>query len=378
MKTAEQFIKDRLQNRANEGSLRKLSSSRLPIDFCSNDYLGFARSAELKEQIDQELQRNHLYQNGSGGSRLLSGNNVYTEETESFIAAFHQAQAGLIFNSGYDANTGLLSSLAQRSDTIISDELVHASLIDGARLTHATRYTFRHNDLNDLETKLRHTKGNSYVITESVYSMDGDIAPLTEISALCERYNANLIVDEAHTLGIFGDHGKGLVQQLGLQDKVFARVFTFGKSLGCHGAAVLGSPSLRQYLINFARSFIYTTAAPVHTIASVKCAYQMLIATDFSTLIREKIKYYADLLSEAADDQLTFTPSAIQTLLLPGNANAKKGATHLQDKGLDVRAILSPTVRAGQERLRICLHTYNTSQEIKQLVNELSQLKNNE
>jgi 8-amino-7-oxononanoate synthase len=378
MNTAEQFIKDRLHSRTNEGSLRKLSSSCLRIDFCSNDYLGFARSAKLKEQIDQEVQRNHLYQNGSGGSRLLNGNTAYTEETESFVAAFHQAQTGLIFNSGYDANIGLLSSLAQRGDTIISDELVHASLIDGARLTHAARYTFRHNDLNDLETKLIHAKGNTYVVTESVYSMDGDIASLTEINALCERYNANLIVDEAHALGIFGDYGKGLVQQLGLQDKVFARVVTFGKALGCHGAAVLGSSSLRQYLINFARPFIYTTAAPAHTIASVKCAYQLLSSTDFSSLIREKIKYYADLLGEVGDDQVTSTPSAIQTLLFPGNANAKSAASLLQDKGLDVRAILSPTVRAGQERLRICLHTYNTGEEIKQLVNELSQLKNNE
>lgn len=378
MNTAEQFINDRLRSRADDGSLRKLSSGHLPTDFCSNDYLGFARSAKLKEQIDQELQRHLLYQNGSGGSRLLSGNTAYTEETESFVAAFHQAQAGLIFNSGYDANIGLLSSLAQRSDTIISDELVHASLIDGARLTHAARYTFRHNDLNDLETKLIHAKGNIYVVTESVYSMDGDLAPLTEINALCEQYNANLIIDEAHALGIFGDHGKGLVQQLGLQDKVFARVITFGKALGCHGAAVIGSSALRRYLINFARPFIYTTAAPVHTIASVKCAYQMLIATDFSPLIREKIKSYAELLSASGYDQAVPTSSAIQTLLFPGNSNAKTAATLLQDKGLDIRAILSPTVRAGRERLRICLHTYNTGEEIKQLVNELSQLKNNE
>ncbi|HMI03190.1 MAG TPA: pyridoxal phosphate-dependent aminotransferase family protein [Pedobacter sp.] len=378
MNTAEQFIKDRLESRANDGALRKLSSSHLPIDFCSNDYLGFARSIALKEQIDQELKENDLHQNGSGGSRLLSGNTAYTEETEFFIAAFHQAQTGLIFNSGYDANVGLLSCLAQRGDTIITDELVHASLVDGARLTHAGRYTFRHNDLNDLETKLKNAKGNSYVVTESVYSMDGDIAPLTEINALCEQYNANFIVDEAHAIGIFGQQGKGLVQQLGLQDRVFARIVTFGKALGCHGAAVLGSPALRQYLINFARSFIYTTAAPVHTIASVKCAYQMLTATDFTTLIRKKIKHYADLLNDTGHDHATPTPSAIQTLLFPGNAAAKLAAALLQDKGFDVRAILSPTVKSGQERLRICLHTYNTDEEIRQLASEISQLKNNE
>jgi 8-amino-7-oxononanoate synthase len=378
MNTAEEFIKDRLQSRTDDGLLRKLSSSRLPIDFCSNDYLGFARSSALKEQIDQELNTQNLFQNGSGGSRLLSGNTAYTEETESFIAAFHQTQAGLIFNSGYDANLGLLSCLAQRNDTIISDELIHASLVDGARLTHASRYTFRHNDLNDLETKLKNAKGNSYVIAESVYSMDGDVAPLLGISALCERYNANLIVDEAHALGIFGHHGKGLVQHLGLQDKVFARVVTFGKALGCHGAAVLGSSALRQYLINFARSFIYTTAAPVHTIATVKCAYQMLISADFTPLIKEKINHYSDLVKAAGYDHATPTLSTIQTLIYPGNAAAKAAAALMQQKGIDIRAILSPTVRAGQERLRICLHTYNTDEEIKQLVTELSQLKNNE
>lgn len=378
MNTAEQFMKDRLQSRTDNGSLRNLSSSHLPVDFCSNDYLGFARSTMLKEQIDQELNKHSLYQNGSGGSRLLSGNTEYTEETESFIAVFHQAQAALIFNSGYDANLGLLSCLAQRGDTIISDELIHASLVDGARLTYASRYTFRHNDLNDLETKLKNAKGNSYVVTESVYSMDGDTAPLPEISALCDRYKANLIVDEAHALGIIGDHGKGLVQHLGLQDKVFARVVTFGKALGCHGAAVLGSLALRQYLINFARSFIYTTAAPIHTIAAVKCAYQMLLTTDFSLIIREKIKHYADLANTTGLNHPAPTPSAIQTLIHPGNTAARTAAALLQNKGIDVRAILSPTVHAGQERLRICLHTYNTDEEIKQLVTELAQLKSNE
>jgi 8-amino-7-oxononanoate synthase len=378
MNTAEQFIKERLQSRTDDGSLRNLSSSHLPLDFCSNDYLGFARSAALKEQIDRELNKHGLYQNGSGGSRLLSGNTAYTEETESFIATFHQAQAGLIFNSGYDANVGLLSCLAQRGDTIISDELIHASLVDGARLTYASRYTFRHNDLNDLEIKLKNTKGNSYVITESVFSMDGGTAPLLEISALCDRYNASLIVDEAHALGIFGDHGKGLVQQLGLENKVFARVVTFGKALGCHGAAVIGSSALRHYLINFARSFIYTTAAPIHTIAAIKCAYQMLVKTDFRLVIKEKIKCYADLANTTGLSHPAPTPSAIQTLIYPGNTAARTAAALLQSKGIDVRAILSPTVRTGQERLRICLHIYNTDDEIRQLVTELSQLKNNE
>lgn len=375
MNTAEQFIKERLQGRADNGSLRKLSINHLPFDFCSNDYLGFARSETLKEAITATIDQNHFTTNGSGGSRLLSGNTAYTEQTEFFIADFHQAESGLIFNSGYDANIGLLSSLAQKGDTIITDELIHASLIDGARLTYAHRYSFKHNDPIDLETKLKHAKGNIYVVVESIYSMDGDSAPLIQINELCDRYQANLIVDEAHAVGIFGDLGRGIVQQLNLQHKIFARVVTFGKALGCHGAAILGSKHLRQYLINFARSFIYTTAAPIHHIVSIKCAYEQLIATDHTLLINQKIKSYTELLTKSEPgSSISATGSTIQTIRFSGNEHARNAAASLQSKGFDVRAILSPTVAAGQERLRICLHTFNTDQEIQMLIGELSNL----
>lgn len=374
MSKAEEFIKGRLQQRADKGILRALSSTIFPIDFSSNDYLGFARSADLKAYIAAQLTQIPLYHNGATGSRLLSGNHTFTEETERTIASFHQAEAGLIFNSGYDANTGLLSSLAQRGDTIITDELIHASLIDGARLSHANRYTFKHNDLNQLEAKLKIAKGNSYVVIESVYSMDGDQAPLVEINKLCQQYQANLIVDEAHALGIFGAHGAGLVQILGLQQDVFARIVTFGKALGGHGAIVLGSANLRAYLINFARSFIYTTAAPLHTIAATYCAYQMLAKTDYTLQIKSKINLYRSLI-KAANLSTTESTSAIQTILYHHHTDAKAAAQALQSKGLDVRAILSPTVPEGKERLRICLHLFNSDEEINTLVNELKALK---
>lgn len=370
MNQAEEFIKGKLQQRADKGILRKLSSAAFQADFSSNDYLGFARSAELKAKTEQILTLIPALQNGSGGSRLLSGNHWFTEETEQHIAAFHQAPAALLFNSGYDANLGLLSSLGQRGDTIIADELIHASLIDGARLSNASRYTFRHNDLNSLEAKLKLAKGNSYVVTESVFSMDGDTAPLTEISKLCKAYQANLIVDEAHALGIYGKNGAGLVQQLGLENEVFARVVTFGKALGCHGAAVLGSANLRAYLINFARSFIYTTAAPLHTIANIRSAYQLLEQTDYTPLIREKISCYQKLSSKAVLNSIPST-SAIHTVIYTDGSTAKKAAAALQERGFDVRAILSPTVEEGKERLRICLHTFNTATEIQTLVKEL-------
>jgi len=375
MNSAEQFIQDRLRERADNGSLRKLSISHAPIDFCSNDYLGFARSAELRAAIENTLKNTAQLHNGSGGSRLLTGNAEFTEETEAYIADFHQAEAGLLFNSGYDANIGLLSCVAQRGDTIITDELIHASLIDGARLSLANRYTFKHNDLESLEAKLKASKGCIYVIIESVYSMDGDIAPLIQISNLCKLYNANLIVDEAHALGVFGEHGKGLVQQEQIQHDVFARIVTFGKALGCHGAIVLGSWALRQYLINFARSFIYTTAAPPTAIIAIKCAYQMLAETDHATMIRKKINHYASLLASTQNANLKATQSAIQTISCPGNDAARRLAKHLQTVGIDVRAILSPTVKTGQERLRICLHTYNTNMEISLLTDTLANLK---
>ena len=202
MNQAEKFLQKKLDERIEKGSLRKLTTTSLPFDFCSNDYLGFAKSSTLKKMVEEQSRSFDNYTNGSGGSRLLSGNDKFTEETEQFIADFHKAQSGLIFNSGYDANVGLLSAIPQRGDTIITDELIHASLIDGARLSHAERYKFKHNDLADLEQKLKSAKGVCYVVVESVYSMDGDIAPLKAISELGQRFNANLIVDEAHATGI--------------------------------------------------------------------------------------------------------------------------------------------------------------------------------
>ncbi len=374
MNSAENFLKQQLQQRTENGLLRRLKSVSLPYDFCSNDYLGFAKSEKLKDLIGKQLENLVYYKNGSTGSRLISGNHAYTEETERLIANFHEAEAGLIFNSGYDANVGLLSSIPQRGDTIITDELIHASLIDGARLSHAARYKFKHNDLADLEQKLKLAKGIIYVVIESVYSMDGDFAPLGEINNLCKLYNANLIVDEAHATGVLGSKGKGLVVQLGLQHDVFTRVITFGKAIGAHGAIVLGSEKLRSYLINFARSFIYTTAAPIHNIVTVNCSYQLLTTGNDNQLLTSKIEHYNQLIKGIKLPTIT-SISAIQTVLFNSNETAKQAAFHLRQHGFDVKAILSPTVPVGKERLRICLHTYNTDGEIIELVNHLKTIR---
>jgi len=375
MRKIEQFLNSKLQERKDNLSIRNLSTNLPPVDFCSNDYLGFARSTELQQLVSSLTSQLPDYKNGSGGSRLLSGNTAYIEETEHFIASFHGVASGLIFNSGYDANVGLLSSIPQRGDTIITDELVHASIIDGCRLSHATRYKFTHNDVDALETKLKTALGNIFVVVESVYSMDGDTAPLTAIAALCEKYGANLIVDEAHATGVFGEMGKGLVHQLNLTEQVFANVVTFGKAIGAHGAIVLGSQNLRHYLINFARSFIYTTAAPIHNVITVNAAYQLLGKTD-CTIIHQKIALFRKLLKDK-NMQALDSESAIQGILFASNEKAKKAATFLQQARFDVRAILSPTVALGKERLRICLHTFNTDEEITSLVNHLHEFQLN-
>lgn len=373
MDAATHFLLQQLALRTENGLIRKLTSSTLPFDFCSNDYLGFARSSKLSALIETQMKQLGFVKNGATGSRLLSGNHPYTEATEQLIADFHEAATGLSYNSGYDANIGLLSSIPQRGDTIITDELIHASLIDGARLSYAERYKFKHNDLADLEQKLKLAKGLIYVVVESIYSMDGDYAPLLEINALCRRYGAHLIVDEAHATGVIGPKGKGLVVQLGLQNDVFARIITFGKAIGAHGAIILGSETLRNFLLNFSRSFIYTTALPLHSILTVKCAYQLLTNGDEQYQLSNKIALYNQLINDLQLPTIQ-SSSAIQTVLFNNNESARQAATKLQQSGFDVRAILSPTVPIGKERLRICLHAYNSDQEIVDLINHLKEI----
>jgi 8-amino-7-oxononanoate synthase len=364
--THQDFIQQKLQIRQQAGNYRMLRLENGLIDFCSNDYLGFAHSEELAKLVQEEvLHTKSTAINGSTGSRLISGNTDYAESLEQWIADYHEAESGLLFNSGYDANLGLLSSLPQRHDTVIHDELAHASIIDGIRLSNATRYTFKHNDIHSLEQKLKAAKGLIYVIVESVYSMDGDRAPLQAISILCKQYGSVLIVDEAHALGVFGN---GLVNQLNLQHDVFARVITFGKALGAHGTIVLGSVALRSYLINFSRSFIYTTAAPLHQLAAIKAGYTFL--ANSASLI-EKLHFNIALYNRLMSVILpgNNSDSAIQTIIIGGNNETIKAAQAMQQKGFDVRPILSPTVSAGTERLRICLHSYNTEEHITQLTN---------
>ena len=372
-------LQQKLQQREANNALRKLPMHNDLVDFASNDYLGFAKNEAIFDLSHQLLLNQKLKINGATGSRLLSGNHKLYQITEDFIAEFHQSESALIFNSGYDANIGFFSSVPQRNDIILYDELCHASIRDGIQMSNAKAYKFQHNNLEDLEKQIIKLSTNNqqpttYIVTETVFSMDGDSPNLEELVNLCEKYNCNLVVDEAHALGVFGEYGQGLVQFQGLQEKVFARIITFGKGLGCHGAAILGSQDLKNYLVNFARSFIYTTALSPHSVATILIAYQHL-KTEKESL--EKLK--SNIVFFNNEKQMlglkplfVYSKSAIQCAIIPENEKVKSIANQLQEKGFDVKPILSPTVPQGQERLRFCLHSYNSEKQISEVLKQLS------
>ena len=358
------YLQQKLEEKKSIGTLRTLIHATDKIDFSSNDYFGFAQSGVLNQTEKNDLP------SGATGSRSITGNSALAEQTERLIANFHNREAALIFNTGYMANVGLFSCIAAKGDTFISDEYIHASIIDGMRLSYAIRLRFKHNDLMDLEKKLQVATGKKIVAVESIYSMDGDEAPLKETATLCKQYGALLIVDEAHATGVFGDKGDGLVCQYKLENDVYAVVHTFGKAVGLHGAVVTGSNVLRNYLLNQARSFIYATALPPHIYLQVQKAYQLLPDAD-RTLLNELIAYFRKAISSISSISFIDSHSPIQGMVVGDNFKTKALATYLFDKGFFVRPILSPTVPVGKERIRICLHSFNTKEQIDNLLNEV-------
>lgn len=348
----------KLAERKEKGSVRSLSLFDGYTDFYSNDYLGIARSANIPE-----------IHAGSTGSRLISGNSKNATQAEAFMAEFFQSEASLIFNSGYDANLGVFSSVPQKGDTVLYDELIHASVRDGIRLSYAKAFSFRHNDTADLRKKIERAEGTVFVAVESLYSMDGDFAPLQEIAALCTEKKALLIIDEAHSGGIFGSEGRGLIEELQLEEYCFARLITFGKAYGTHGAAVLGSRDLCDYLLNFARSFIYTTALPpahyFHMIENVNWARDRKL----SDRLQQNIALFRSLTGE--ERLLSEARSPIQILPVATLKECLNFARKLQDAGIAAKPIMPPTVPENGQRLRICIHAHNTEEEIHKLVNVL-------
>ncbi len=358
-----------LDERRAGAALRSLSSNHGGVDLCSNDYLGVARilGAEAAQLSAS---------GGATGSRLVSGNTPEHEALESFLATFHGAPAALLFGSGYEANLGLLSNLGGRHDTVIHDELVHASMRDGVRLGQARSFSFRHNDPDDLRQKISAARGEVYVAVESLYSMDGHQAPLQDLVAVCREKGAFLVVDEAHATGVFGERGEGLVQALGVADQVFARVHTFGKALGFRGGVVIGAAELREYLINFSRPFIYSTAPDLRSLDMIRLAYELQAGMEVERAkLRGLVEAFRALTEEFPMLQFLESDSPIQGIIVPGNREVLAAEAALAEQGYFARAIRSPTVPAGTERLRLCLHAFNTEVELRSAVATLNQAR---
>ncbi|KAG0174982.1 hypothetical protein DFQ28_003436 [Apophysomyces sp. BC1034] len=358
------------------------------IDFSSNDFLGLAHDPTFRAKFLTELSSLDTVL-GSTGSRLLDGNSQYAEDLEQQLAKFHQAEAALIFNSGFDANAGLFSTLPQKGDVIIYDELVHASVHEGMRISRAgSRVPFKHSDVNDLmrvvdKVSREHAHSNVFVAVETVYSMDGDVAPLPEIVAVLRKFwpnreNGFLIADEAHATGVYGDRGRGIVAQFGLEDEVFARLHTFSKALAGNGAVILASETVRSYLINYARPLIYSTFMPFSSLVSIRCAYDYLESGQ-TIQIQEHLHQITRRFRETIclpTGTLLPSSSPIQGIVLNGNAPVRALAGYLNRRGFIVKPICSPTVPKGQERVRICFHGHNTIDQVDALVRSVHEFFN--
>lgn len=375
--SANNLLINALSERKDAGLLRTLVNVDQLTDFCSNDYLGLAKDRTLAKQISDEFRSWEFEQepdtpiNGSTGSRLISGNHSYVEAFEKLCAEMHRAEASLLFSSGFEANLGLIASLAQKDHVIFCDKLLHASLIDGLRLAPAERRIFKHNDLKDLIHLLEQYPKETikWVVVESIYSMDGDIAPLKELIELKSTYDFELIVDEAHAGGVYGPQGEGLSVELGIHESVFARVITFGKAWGNAGAVVLGSEALRTYLINFARPFIYSTAPTPHHVLSLNSTMDYVVKADEQRkTLRENIMHFKSLQSS---ENWGESSTAIQTFFVTGNDAVRKRAAKAQAAGFAVKPIVFPTVPKGKERIRITITASSSKEDMQKLIQAL-------
>jgi 8-amino-7-oxononanoate synthase len=362
----------RLAELEKQAQMRDLSLTQ-GVNLCSNDYLGLAADLRLKEALIEGIEKCERL--GATGSRLLSGHHVVWDELEAAFAAFAGTEAALFFNSGYAANTGLLTALLGPDDIVFSDQLNHASIVDGIRLSCAQKVIYPHGDLNFLDDALRkHFQGCGarVIVTESIFSMDGDRAPLGEVFRLAEKYGAEVIVDEAHSTGACGPRGRGFMAQLGLEKHALAVVHTCGKALASSGAFVCGSKTLRQFLINHARSFIFSTALPPYL------AYQISAALHLAGSMEAERGHLASLSANLRGRLASLgfdcglSNSHIVSLIVGGNEAALRLAATLQDRGFAVRAIRSPSVPPGTERLRLSLTAQLTMDDVERFSDTVS------
>lgn len=371
---AQKFSED-LQNglRALEARDQLRSLTELSgLDLCSNDYLGLAQHPQLRESLIRGV--TSATRVGGTASRLLSGQDVAWHDLEEEFANLVGTESSLYFGSGYAANIGLLTTLAGPDDVIFSDALNHASLIDGIRLSGARKHIYAHRDLNMLESLLiqyRDDWGRKLIVTETVFSMDGDVAPLRDMLSLAERYNAGIIVDEAHATAVHGPDGRGIAAGFPDSENIVARVHTCGKALASAGAFVCGGRSLKEYLVNHARSFIFTTAMPPYMAAQIRAALALA-----STMNAERaaLQRSADQLCAALRAQ-EWDTAASATQIIPvivgQNEAALSAADFLRREGFAVRAIRPPTVAAGTARLRFSLTSAISEKDLVRLSESL-------
>ncbi len=338
------------------------------MNLYSNDYLGLARDPRLKNAALDAIAAAESV--GATGSRLLSGNSPEWERLEGDFAEFAGTEAALYFGSGYAANLGVISAIAGRNDVIFSDELNHASLIDGIRLSGATKVIYPHADVASLERALREYREHSrakLIVTESIFSMEGDIAPIERIVRLAKDHGASVIVDEAHAVGTYGPQGRGVCAALGVEREIFAAVHTCGKALASAGAFVCGSRLLRDYLINRARTFIFSTAMPPYMAGQIRAAIDLARDADDARTHLHAIG--AELRASLAVAEINCGASTTQIIpiRLGDNEAALSIASALQDAGFAVRAIRPPTVPAGTSRIRFSLTAALSMADIRRL-----------
>jgi 8-amino-7-oxononanoate synthase len=389
-------LNQRLATISEQGLLRELRrvdspqaprlelGGRVLLNFSSNDYLGLANQPALKEAAGRAVER---YGAGAGASRLICGSLAPHHELEEALAAFKGTAAALSFSTGYGAAMGAIGALLGRDDIIILDKLVHACIVDAARLCGAKLRVFDHNDLNDLEGKLKWAAktvqspkskvqsraGRTLVVTESVFSMDGDHAPLREIVELKARYGAWLMVDEAHATGLYGAQRRGLAEELGVSNHIEVQMGTLGKALGASGGYICGSRALIHYLVNRARTFIFSTA-PVPAAAAAATAGVQFVQSGAGEERRRRLWQNVASLLSTINSQPSTRASAIIPILMGEESKAVQAAATLREQGIFVPAIRFPTVARGQARLRLTLSAAHTPADLAQLVAALKLL----
>ena len=345
-----------------QGLKRELKTAQ-GVDFSSNDFLSLSQHSSVRKALIKALKQGIPL--NAGASRLIRGQTKWHEQTEVLFQKWQKRPSALFFSSGYLANMGLMSVLGKET-IVFSDELNHASLIDGCRLGRQRKYIYPHKNLNVLEKFLKKEKKKKVIITESVFSMDGDLAPLKELSSLALQYGALLIVDEAHSTGLYGQKGAGLCTLLKQKEHIIS-VHPCGKALGVSGAFVAGPKILKSYMVNYCRPFIYSTSPPPLLLFHLQCVIELLQKdSKRRVFVHKQAKYFRDKIKNFAD--IGQSESAIIPLILGNNRAVLKLSQYLQKVGYDIKAIRYPTVAKGQERLRICIHYEHTKKQLDELI----------